>query len=182
MKQVSVFLAEGFEEVEAVTPIDYLRRAGLSVTVTAISSRTLQSSRKLTVVCDNTIETASYEELPDLVVLPGGMPGSSNLAASVALRDLVTRMFSAGRLVAAICAAPAVALGQWGLLDGYRWTCFPGMEGGFGGRHTAERLVRDRNLITARGAGVAEEFSLKLVEELCGRESAAKIRSSIMAR
>lgn len=181
-KTVSVFLAEGFEEVEAITPIDYLRRAGCELTVTGVDSLVVKSSRKLSVNCDTRISDANYSTLPDLIVLPGGMPGASNLAANIELQDLTKRMFAAGKMVAAICAAPAVILGEWGLLDGYSWTCFPEMEDGYGGTHLTKELVQDRNLITARAAGVAEEFSLAIISALCGQEVSTKIAKDILAR
>lgn len=181
-KLVSVFLAEGFEEVEAITPIDYLRRAGCEVTVTGVDSLTVLSSRKLSVNCDIRISDAEYSILPDLIVLPGGMPGSTNLAADALLENLTRRMFAAGKLVGAICAAPAVVLGEWGLLDNYKWTCFPDMEAGYGGTHLTQALVQDHNLITARAPGVAEEFSLALVSALCSPEESRKIGTSILAR
>lgn len=182
MKTVSVFLADGFEEVEAITPIDYLRRAGCEVTVTGVDSLTVLSSRKLSINCDIRISDADYSLLPDLIVLPGGMPGSTNLAADALLENLTRRMFASGKLVAAICAAPAVILGEWGLLDGYKWTCFPDMEDGYGGTHLSDAIVHDHNLITARAAGVAEEFSFTLISALCSPEEAIKVASSILAR
>lgn len=129
-KNVSIFLADGFEDVEAITPIDYLRRAGCTVTVTGIGSRTVQSAHAVSIICDTVIANEDYTTLPDLIIFPGGMPGAKNLSQSEPLRELTIRMFSANKLIGAICVAPAIILGEWGLLDGYNWTCYPNMEAG----------------------------------------------------
>ena len=114
MKSAFVFLADGFEDIEAITPIDILRRAGVKVTVVAVKGREAVSSHALTVVCDAGIDDIAGKPLPDLVVLPGGGTGSKNLAASAALEKIVRDMMTENRLVGAICAAPAVVLGAWG--------------------------------------------------------------------
>lgn len=182
MKSAFVFLADGFEDVEAVTPIDYLRRAGVSVTVVGINGRTSVSGHQLTVQCDRTLSDVLQSPLPDLVVLPGGGKGSENLAASASLKALVAGMFAQKKLVGAICAAPAVALGFWGMLEGRSYTCYPGADEGLPVRPLDSRVVTDGNLVTARAAGCAEEFSLELVRVLCGAIVAEKIASGICAR
>jgi 4-methyl-5(b-hydroxyethyl)-thiazole monophosphate biosynthesis len=182
MKNAYVFLADGFEEVEAITPIDYLRRAGVSVTIVGVSGRSAVSARKITVECDRTLGEVLSQALPDLVVLPGGGKGSANLAASPELKALVGRMLAEKRLVGAICAAPAVALGAWGYLTGRKYTCYPGEETGLAVKPLQDRVVLDGNLITARAAGVAEEFSLALVRALVGADEAAKVAQAIIAR
>lgn len=178
MKKAYVMLADGFEEVEAITPVDYLRRAGLDVILVAIMGDRAESARKLTVLCDMPLEQAVSLPLPDAVVLPGGANGSKNLAASAELERFVKRMFAEGRLVAAICAAPAVVLEGWKCLSGYRWTGYPGTFPNL----SEDRVIADKNLVTSRAAGTAEEFSLVLVEKLCGKEAADTVKKAILAR
>ncbi|ULQ59281.1 DJ-1/PfpI family protein [Brucepastera parasyntrophica] len=185
MKKAVVFLAEGFEEVEAVTPIDYLRRAGAQVTLAGVSGRTVMGSHEIEIVCDLTIEEylkAAGSSLPDLAVLPGGGRGSENLAASKELRDFVSRMMLERKGVGAICAAPAVALGSWGLLAGKTWTGFPGSGDALGLVPREDRVITDSNLITARAAGCAEEFALALIAYLFDMEKSAEIAYRIFAR
>lgn len=182
MKNAWVFLADGFEDVEAVFPIDMLRRAGVEVTVVAVKGLEAVSSHKLRVACDAAVADVESLPLPDCAVLPGGSAGSRNLAASAAVKGIITRMFAEKRLVGAICAAPAIALGSWGLLAGRKFTCFPGTDKDLAEKGTGRRMVTDGNLVTAKAAGVAEEFALALVERLCGEEAAQKVASDISAR
>ena len=182
MKNAYVFLADGFEEVEAITPIDYLRRAGVSVTVVGVTGRSAVSARKITVECDRTLSEVLSLALPDLAVLPGGGKGSANLAASAELKAFIGKMLAEKRLVGAICAAPAVALGAWGYLAGRKYTCYPGEEACLAIKPLPDRVVVDGNLITARAAGVAEEFSLALVRAFVGTDEAAKVAQAILAR
>lgn len=182
MKSAFVFLADGFEDVEAVTPIDYLRRAGVSVTVVGVTGRSAVSAHNLSVLCDKTLAEISGSGLPDLVVLPGGGKGSQNLASSPELKTLVTHMMKEKRLVGAICAAPAVVLGGWGLLEGRSFTCFTGLGDNLPVKPLKNRVVIDKNLITARAAGVAEEFSLALIKTLCGGSVATEIGDAILSR
>lgn len=182
MKNAYVFLADGFEDVEAITPIDYLRRAGVAVTVVGVYGRKAVSARAVTVECDRTLSEVVSSALPDLVVLPGGAKGSEGLASSAPLKDLVSRMLAEKRLVGAICAAPAVALGGWGFLAGRKYTCFPGRGEDLPVKPLKSRVVTDGNLITARGPAVSEEFAIELVRVLCGSEAAAKLAADILAR
>ncbi len=182
MKTAHVFLVDGFEDIEAITPIDCLRRAGVKVSVVGVSDKAPVSARGLTVGCDALLSDSRTGPLPDLAVLPGGGPGSKNLGASAALRDFIARMMAEKRLVGAICAAPALALGAWGMLEGRTWTCYPGMEKGLPGKHLSDRVVVDGNLVTSRGPGTAEEFSLALVTALCGKSAADKLAEEILAR
>lgn len=181
-KRAIVFLAEGFEEVEAVTPIDFLRRAGIEVITVAVGKdgkngkeRAVVGSHGVPVVADSTagdIAGLSY----DAVVLPGGMPGSKNLAASGEVDAVVREAAAKGKLIAAICAAPAVVLAPTGVLAGKKFTCFPGMEHEVSGAVWQEKpVVVDGNLITSRGAGTAALFALAVIEYLLGREAADKI-------
>lgn len=182
MKNVFVFLADGFEDVEAVTPIDYLRRAGVDVTVVGVTGRTVTSSHQLSMVCDLPLSELRAGSLPDLAVLPGGSGGSRNLAASTPLRSFITRMNDEKRLIGAICAAPSVVLGAWDLLAGRNWTCYPGTEGKLKPVPSENRVVVDGNLVTSRSSGTAEEFSLVLVGLLCGAAAAKTVAEAIIAR
>jgi protein deglycase len=182
MKNAWVFLADGFEEVEAIFPIDALRRAGVEVSIVAAKGKEAVSSRGIRVVCDITATDVKAKSLPDCVVLPGGLPGSRNLAANPIVEDVVRRMFAEGRLVGAICAAPALALGSWGLLKGKTYTCYPGEDADLASKGTGKRLEIDGNLVTAKAAGVAEEFALALVARLCGEEAGKKVAAQIFAR
>lgn len=182
MKKAYVFLADGFEDIEAVVPIDILRRAGIAVTVVAVKGHEAVSSHALRVFCDASFADIAGEALPDLVVLPGGSQGSRNLASSAEVEALVRRMFSKNRLVGAICAAPAVALGGWGLLTGRSYTCFPGTGDDLDVKPLGKRVVENGNLVTAQAAGVAEEFALALVRNVCGAPAAEKVLSEIIGR
>ncbi len=182
MKSAYVFLADGFEDVEAVTPIDYLRRAGLRVTAVGVTGRTVTSGHDLKIAADAALSEVLSLPLPDLVVLPGGGMGSKNLSESEGVRRIVGAMLAEGRAVGAICAAPAVVLGAWGLLEGRRWTCYPGSDDGLKGEPLEERVVTDGNLITSRAAGTAEEFSLALVALTAGKSIADKLKIGLLAR
>jgi len=182
MKNAFVFLADGFEDIEAITPIDILRRAGVSVTVVAVKGHEAVSAHALRVVCDAGIDDIAGKPLPDLVVLPGGSIGSRNLAASAVLEKIVRDMMAEDRLVGAICAAPAVVLGAWGLIGGKRYTCFPGEGTNLPDKPIDKRVVVDGNLITSKAAGSAEEFSFALVTALCGSAGAKDIALKMFAR
>ena len=182
MKSAFVIFADGFEDVEAITPVDYLRRSGVSVTTVGLIVRTVVSAHQISIICDKDLSEVAGLPLPDLVVLPGGGRGSENLAASEALRFLVTRMMKEQRLVGAICASPAVVLYPWGLLEGRSYTCYGSLGDHFTVKPSKSRLVVDLNLITARAAGVAEEFSLALVRALCGEKMATEVGDAILAR
>jgi 4-methyl-5(b-hydroxyethyl)-thiazole monophosphate biosynthesis len=183
-KKGLVFLADGFEEVEAVTPVDYLRRAGIEVTAVSVSgSRTVTGAHGLPVVAGAIIADLPADAAWDVLVCPGGMPGASNLAASAALVSLLKAQAGAGRLVAAICAAPAVVLAPLGLLRGRRFTCYPGMEGSVSGAQwSADKVVTDGNIITGRGAGTAGLFAEAIIERVLGRTEAEKVAEAVLLR
>lgn len=176
MSKVAVLLAEGFEEVEAVTPIDFLRRAGIDVVTACVGERAVRGSHGITVTADAGVESLMGEDL-DGVVLPGGMPGAANLAASPEVGRLVRSMVESRKLIAAICAAPAKVLAPLGVLAGKRATCFPGDEVAFSSEVTfsEERVVRDGDLITSRGAGTAAEFAEEIIRYLVGDEAARDV-------
>ncbi len=175
------FLADGFEEVEALTPLDMLRRAGADVkTVSITENRTVMGAHKIPVVADLTVKELT-KETPEMVILPGGMPGAKNLRSSKEVCRLVSETLEAGGFAAAICAAPFI-LGELGLLRGKRATCYPGFEKDLKGATLAEeKVVRDGKVITAAGMGVALPFGAELVAALFGKEKAAAILDSIRA-
>jgi 4-methyl-5(b-hydroxyethyl)-thiazole monophosphate biosynthesis len=185
-KQVFVFLAEGFEEVEAITPVDYLRRAGIEVTTVSITKDTMvNGSHNIPVRADTVIGTIKPDEA-DGIIIPGGMPGTTALAASSEL-DAIIRKFDADKkLIAAICAAPALVLGSKGILDGRHYTCYPGMEANVGcgtngcPEWHGDAVVEDGHLLTSRGAGTAGAFAIKIIEKLSGKECAKKIADSVV--
>ena len=169
-KEVLVPVADGIEEIEAVSIIDTLRRAEADVTVASVGKEEVTASRGVRLVADTTVERCADREF-DLIVLPGGMPGASHLAQCQPLVTLLRRQQQAGKLYAAICAAPAVVLMPHGLLDKVKATCYPSMlaqlDAAF---RSEERVVVDGNCVTAQGPGVALPFALALVEQLYGRE------------
>ncbi len=181
MKKACVLLAEGFEEVEALTPVDFFRRAGIEVITAGIGGAEIKGSHGIEVRAD-VVLSASLKDF-DCVVVPGGMPGSKNIAASDLACKLIVRSFESGALVAAICAAPVVVLGPAGLLKGRRFTCYPGMEkDAAGGLFSGERVVIDGNLITGRAAGCAGEFSLSVIRSLLGKGTGDKVREATLSR
>ena len=176
---VLVFLANGFEETEAIAPIDILRRNGQNVITVGIGEEVITSSHGITVVPDVTEADMSLMTDIDMIVLPGGMPGTLNLEKSRTVQDTIDYCAANGKFIGAICAAPSI-LGKKGLLKGKKATCFPGFEEFLeGADFTGEPVEKDGNIITARGAGVAVEFGLKLVEALSGKPASDKIRESM---
>ncbi len=176
--KVLIVFAEGFEEVEGLTPVDLLRRAGAQVVMAGVGSKEVVGAHGIRIVCD--VEISEDTDEYDCMVCPGGMPGSVNLAHSWEVMQRLVKVAGHG-LVCAICAAPAVVLGPAGLLDGHRAVCYPGQEAAcpsvqFG----TERVVVDGNVITARGAGCAIEFSLGIIEKLFGKTIADKVSSDII--
>jgi 4-methyl-5(b-hydroxyethyl)-thiazole monophosphate biosynthesis len=177
----ALLLAPGFEEVEAVTPADFLRRAGIDVQLIGVGGRLIEGSHGIRLQADSTLEELAQE--PEGVILPGGMPGAANLASSPAVLELIRRTHAAGRLVAAICAAPAVVLEPAGVLAGKRATCFPGFEERFASaRFNAGRVVVDGNVVTSRGPGTAAEFSEKLIELIAGRARSLEVHRRTLQR
>ena len=175
------FLADGFELVEAMTPVDMLRRAGADIkTVSITSDKAVKASNGVTVIADITLSDIS-DILPDMVILPGGMPGASNLRACKKVCDLVCTCYDKEIPIGAICAAPYI-LGELGLLKGKKAICYPGFEGKLVGAEISDKnCVRDGNIITAAGMGAALAFSSELVSILYGKEMAEDILKSIIA-
>lgn len=181
MKKVYIHFADGFEEVEAITPVDVLRRAGCEVTLVSVSgNKQVKSSRGLVIVADKLFEEVNYTDV-DMLVLPGGMPGSKNLDNHEGLKAQLLEAEKNGKWLAAICAAPMV-LGHLGLLKGKKATCYPGNEPDLAGATCTKNAVeRDGKIITSRGAGVSLKFSLALVEALISKEKADEIKEKMVA-
>ncbi|MDR2865428.1 MAG: DJ-1/PfpI family protein [Spirochaetaceae bacterium] len=181
-KKAFVFLADGFEEVEAITPIDYLRRAGIEVITVSISKEKIVfGAHQIPVVADSLIFDIHTDEA-DCLVLPGGIPGAPNLAASQEL-DLIIRDYNArGRVIAAICAAPAVVLAPKGLLQGRNFTCYPGLEKEVkNSEWKNDKVVIDNHIITSRGPGTAAYFAFAIIEKLIDKEAAQKIKDAVIS-
>lgn len=176
---IYVFLADGFEEIEALTPVDVLRRAGLKVTVAGVGSKEVTSSHGITVLCDESAENLTPANDLEAVILPGGMPGTLNLEKSQKVNEFIDYAYNNNKYLCAICAAPSV-LGHKNILNGKNASCFPGFEKDlFGANISSEYVVKDGNIITARGMGVSLQFGLKIAEQFVGKEKAEKIKSSV---
>ena len=187
MKSAVVFIADGSEEIETITPVDYLRRAKVEVSLVAVSaSKTVKCSRGVVVTADKTISELDLNVLPDAVVVPGGMPGTKVLAEDSAVVEIVRKMNADGRIVCSICAAPALVLPQTGALDGKEWTCYPGMENeaaAYKSKYVSGKpFVKSGNLITGRGPGAAEEFSMEIVKSLMGDAVYSQVKADAQQR
>ena len=179
MDNVYVFLADGFETVEALAPVDVMRRAGLQVTTVSIMGRSnVVSAQNVTVVADILFEDVVFDDASALV-LPGGGVGTDNLSAHEPLRALLVDACSRGLLVAAICAAPMV-FGRIGILKGKKATCYPGCEGDlFDAEYTAKAVEQDGNIITACGPGASFDFGFAIIERFCGAGVVETLRSQM---
>ncbi len=179
---IYIFLADGFEEIEALCPLDILRRAGLEVTTVGVGGKDMiKGAHGITVQAD--IPDVMYREsAPDMIILPGGMPGSTNLDESKTVDAALRAAARKGAYLCAICAAPLV-LGKRGYLEGKSAVCYPGFEEYLVGATVPEdkTVVKDGNVITAKGMGVAFEFGLELVRTLKDDETAEKIKKSVFA-
>ncbi len=179
---VYVFLADGFEEIEALTPVDLLRRAGVTVRTVSIypGRKNVTGARAIETVADLTIDM--IDEPADVYVLPGGMPGTVNLLECRMLMDMIDKANADGKRIAAICAAPARILGQRGMLKGKQATCYPGLEDLLeGATPVIKTVVTDGNITTSRGLGTAVDFACELISLLCGKERSDEIRASVVA-
>jgi 4-methyl-5(b-hydroxyethyl)-thiazole monophosphate biosynthesis len=179
-KNVIILLAEGFEEVEAITPIDYLRRAGIDVTIAAIDNNlSVKGARGITVNADALLKDLNQSW--DAVIIPGGMPGATNIAASAEAAALITKMAANGKLVCAICASPAVVLAPLGLLSGKTFTCYPSMEKTVqDGAWTDHPVAIDGNIITSRGPGTAGAFAIAIIGKLLSPAEGEKIAQAVL--
>ena len=180
MKKVFIFLADGFEEIEAIAPIDILRRAELDVVTISISdSKTVTGAHGIKVEADQLFTETTFGE-NDYYVLPGGYDGMLNLSAHQGVNELLKKQHSEGKKLAAICASPSV-LGKLGILEGKEAICYPGFEGKLTGATISKKsVVEDGNVITGKGPGVAVQFALKIVESLKGKETASQVSDSLM--
>ncbi len=177
-----LFLADGFEEVEALTPLDYLRRAKVDVRTVGVTAKEIRGAHDIIVRADISISDLTVDDSIEGVILPGGMPGVKNLDQSEKLKEIIRFCDERSALVAAICAAPSI-LGRMGLLEGKQAVCYPGFEDQLMGAVVKEdKVVTDKNYITSRGAGCANEFSFALIEYLKDRETAESIASSVIYR
>ena len=177
---IYLFLANGFEEIEALCPLDLLRRAGLEVTTVGVGGDMIVGSHGIAVQADIP-DTMFRDSKPEMIILPGGMPGAKNLDESKTVEAALRAASANGAYLAAICAAPMI-LGKRGYLDGREAICFPGFEEYLkGATISASRVVRDGNVITAAGMGVALEFGLALVAALKGQPAADALRRAVLA-
>lgn len=194
-KHVVVFLADGFEEIEAVTPVDLLRRSGFTVKCISISNSLLVTgARGITIQADKLISevnlsmAVSKGMLPSAIVLPGGLQGAKNLAASPIIGSFIQEMLTARKLVCAICASPVVVLSPLGVLKQREFTCYPGMEDELeqyagsgwkekttGSKHSSKPVVYDQGVLTSRAPGTAAAFSLEIIRLLEGDHDAGDV-------
>lgn len=182
MAKIYVFLAEGFETVEALAVVDILKRAKHEVVTVAVSKELLvTSAQKIPVKAEQLISDSEYDDA-DVVFLPGGMPGTRNLEAESKVVSVVRTQYEKGKIVAAICAAPSI-FGHMNILQGRKATCYPGFEKDLlGAEHVTDKVVADENVITSRGMGTAIDLGLFLVEKLSGKDKAEEIAASIQYR
>ncbi len=177
--KIAVLFALGFEEVEAMSIVDVLRRAEFDVITAGVGGTSITAAHQVTILTDTIVEKLDAAQL-DAVVLPGGMPGAANLRDSTIVIDLLKEMAAAGKWICAICAAPMV-LQEAGLIGNRRFTCYPGFEKECGdGIHTGERVTVDGRLITGKGPGAALEFALELVRQFGKPQIAAQLHDGML--
>lgn len=181
MKKVLVPLAEGFEEIEAITIIDLLRRAGISVTTAGLNGKSVKAAHDVTVTADTTLDEALKSEY-DMVVLPGGMPGSDHLDKDKRIHDLLKKMVDSGKFAGAICAAPKV-LAHAGVLKGKKATSYPGFLDKMGlpdVTYTGKAVERDGKIVTGRGPGTAMDFALELIAMLESKDTRDHVEQALV--
>lgn len=195
MITAAVFFADGFEDIEALSPVDYLRRANINVITVGVKGKSFNdtlivtSSHNVPMIMDMTLETylKTYANAtPDCVVCPGGSLGADNLAATPELLSHLEKAYADGKLVSALCASPAVVLGKTNILSGKKWTCYPEMETEakpeYLSGYSNEVFITDDNLVTGRGPGASEQFAMELVRILAGQETHDKIKKGSQQR
>lgn len=182
MKKVYIYLADGFEEIEAVTVIDVLRRAGIAaVTVSITGRKEVKGAHGIVVTADELFEKSDHNAA-DVLVLPGGMPGTKHLGEHEGLKKVLLEHAHKGKLIGAICAAPSV-IGRLGLLDSRKAVCYPGFEDALKGAEVGmDMVVRDGGFITSRGPGTAIYFALKLVEVLVDEETVEELKEGMIVQ
>ncbi len=174
-----MFFANGFEEVEAIAALDVIRRAGIEIESVGIGSEKITGSHGITVFCDKTEAEISADDNLAGVILPGGMPGTTNLMENKTVNDFIDYCNENGLLICAICAAPMI-LGRKGLLNGIEAICFPGFEEELIGAKISEKFVcRDKNIITSKGMGSAINFGLEIVSAIKGRDAADALKATL---
>lgn len=174
-----MFFADGFEEVEAVATLDVIRRAGIEIESVGIGSDKITGAHNITVVCDKTESEISINSDLSGIILPGGMPGTTNLMENETVNKFIDYCSKTGLLICAICAAPMI-LGRRGLLNGLEAICFPGFEDELIGAKISEKFVcRDKNIITSKGMGSAINFGLEIVSALNGGDAADKLKATL---
>ena len=177
---IFVFLANGFEEIEAVTVIDILRRCGTDVKTVGIDSKAISGSHNITIMCDAADNDISVNDDVSAIVFPGGMPGTLNLEKSQTVQNFIDFALDKNILICAICAAPII-LGHRNLLNGKEATCFPGFEEELGNPELSDKKVcKDGNIITSRAAGTAMDFAFCIAKEFVGEEKASAVRESMI--
>jgi len=182
MAKALVFLASGFEEIETVTIVDVLRRAGVDVTVAGLTPNVVEGAHGMRIVPDKSIDDVSIEDF-DAFVVPGGNPGYKNLRNDPRVIDIIKKAFNSNKLVAAICAGPSV-LSDAGILNGKACTIYPGMEDELrkgGGKPKQDMIVVDGNIITSRGPATALPFAIKLAEKMVGKQVAENVSKKTLA-
>jgi 4-methyl-5(b-hydroxyethyl)-thiazole monophosphate biosynthesis len=184
MKYILVLMADGCEEVEALAPVDILRRAKMNVQTVACTGSTLmiEGSHKIFITCDimlcDVLKKIDNGELPDAVVCPGGTQGAENLAKSTEVSKILHVMDKAGKIISANCAAPAMVFGKNGFLKGRNYTCYPGMQID-SGNYIGTPFVVDGNMLTGNGPGASFVFSLKLLELLSDHQTALHLKDGM---
>jgi 4-methyl-5(b-hydroxyethyl)-thiazole monophosphate biosynthesis len=177
---VYLFLADGFEEIEALAVLDLLRRAGVDVKTVGVTGKIANGSHKIPVTCDITENELEQNSDFDMIILPGGLPGAHNLNDSKVVDAFIQRAVKEDKFICAICAAPYV-LGIRNVLNGKKATCYPGFEDKLLGATVVDAgVVRDGKIITGRAMGSAIDFGLEIAEALCGKETRDKLKASII--
>ncbi len=182
MTKALVFLATGFEEIEAVTIVDVLRRANIKVTTAGLTPNPIQGAHKMKIIPDKSVDEVVTNEF-DVVICPGGSPGYLNLRKDSRVIQIIKTAYNKNKLVGAICAAPTV-LSDAGILEHKNCTIYPGMENELitgGGKPKSDNVVVDGNIITSKGPATALEFALKLVEVLAGKQVADSVGKKLLA-
>ena len=180
MKKVYVFFADGFEEIEAMAPVDILRRAGMQVVMVSVTDdEIVKGAHGVSMFCDKNIVNCDFSDA-GLLLLPGGMPGAASLGETEMLCKALLKQVEAGKPVAAICAAPMV-LGKLGILKGKKATCYPGYEAYLeGAEYTARLVEQDGNIVTGKSPGASIPFAMTLVEMLVSKEMRQELEAGMM--
>lgn len=182
MKKSFLFLADGFEETEALVTVDILRRGGVDLkTVSIMGTQDVRGAHGIIVRADAMLQEVS-DEKAEFLIFPGGMPGAQNLSECIPLMECLNRHFLQGGKIAAICAAPALVLGKLPLKKEVRMTCYPGFEKYLAGIDVlSEGVVTDGNMITGRGPGYSFTFGLAILRHLCGERKAAEVAEGMLS-